>query len=89
MNEGKSKILLTGEAVREEVIVRFTDVKEDQRSTDKSTVALYIEQEGIVRDILVLSDQDNKSILTYNPESTIRFIAKEISTQVIIGHAHV
>jgi len=29
MNEGKSKILLTGEAVREEVIVRFTDVKED------------------------------------------------------------
>jgi len=36
-----------------------------------------------------LSDQDNKSILTYNPESTLRFIAKEISTQVIIGHAHV
>jgi len=36
-----------------------------------------------------LSDVDNKSILTFNPESTIRFIAKEISTQVIIGHAHV
>ena len=48
-------------------------------------MALYIEQEGVVRDILVLSDQDNRSILTYNPESTIRFIAKEISTQVIIG----
>lgn len=74
-----------GDAVREEIVVRFVDVKEDSRATDKSSVALYIEQEGIVRDILVLSDQDNKSILTFNPDSTIRFIAKEISTQVIIG----
>ena len=80
MNEGKRGFHIAGDAVREEIIVRFTDVKEDSRSTDKSTVALYIEQEGIVRDILVLSDQDNKSILTYNPESTLRFIAKEIST---------
>ena len=80
MNDGKERFNSSGDAVREEIIVRFTDVKEDSRSTDKSTVALYIEQEGIVRDILVLSDQDNKSILTYNPESTLRFIAKEIST---------
>lgn len=79
MNDGKPRSNSEGDAVREEVFIRFTDVKEDNRATDKSTVALYIEQEGQVRDILVLSDQV-KSILTYNPESIIRFIAKEIST---------
>lgn len=79
MNDGKTRSNSEGDAVREEVFIRFTDVKEDNRATDKSTVALYIEQEGQVRDILVLSDQV-KSILTYNPESIIRFIAKEIST---------
>lgn len=79
MNDGKRGSNSEGDAVREEVFIRFTDVKEDNRTTDKSTVALYIEQEGQVRDILVLSDQV-KSILTYNPESIIRFIAKEIST---------
>jgi hypothetical protein len=63
-------------------------VKESSRTTDKSSVALYIEQEGVVRDILVLSDQDNKSILNFIPDSTIRFIAKEISTQVIIGKVY-
>jgi len=37
------KSLLSGDAVREEIVIRFVDVREDSRSTDKSSVALYIE----------------------------------------------
>jgi len=56
------------------------DIRENDRTADKSTIALYIEHEGVVKDILVLSDQENKAILAYTPNSSVRFIVKEIST---------
>lgn len=44
MSEGKTRPLTgLGDAVREEIVVRFIDVREDSRATDKSSVALYIE----------------------------------------------
>ena len=53
---------------QEEVLIRFLDVNEDGKPSDKSSMALYIEHEGIVKDILVLSNQDNACKLVFNPE---------------------
>ena len=62
---------MSEEHTKEEVVIRFLDVNEDGKPSDKSCMALYIEHEGIVKDILLLSNQENMSRLVFNPEQSI------------------
>lgn len=76
------------DTIPKEVIIRLKDMQTKNLVFEKEHYSVFVQQDQQHVDVLVFTDENSHSVLSYNPESIIKFTLKNWKTSQIHGTSY-